>query len=311
MIEDYIGSNKFREILSQYLKDYNRRFVVYKDFLRYFDEDVSKIFLNFLSKRGFPIIKVQENKLIVEKLTYNQSYSHTNKSNLNNSGIENSNYNINTINNNTINEDSYSNNTSNNLNNRNNNPNDRNNNPNDINSNPNGTSNNLNNTSNNPNDTSINLIQYDSDNEWTVPVKINWLDGNQEYILVNKQVVLRENNSKFIVNSGSSGLFITQYPMDHLLRILKNNLSDKDKITIINDNYFLVLLNKITIKEYLQILVHFYDSNYEILKEIFYRVNLLKEFFSEEKSFTHFIGFMVKDRLSVNITYEYNGDLRN
>lgn len=204
MVEDYKKS-KFREGLSQYLKDYAYKNATSKDLCNYIEMDIDK----WIKKKGCPVVTLsRDNRLTQKRFTFLKEADAT---------------------------------------------------------------------------------QEDAEPEetlWNIPVKIDWLDGETEYVYFDKrEMSLKPKTKLFKLNSGHVGFYRVMYEDKEIpVKLLNNGLDTSDRLGIYSDAHAFTMSCDYTIPQYMEIAKFVKgEKNFDVFGEVMQGMGMLKSVFYDRR----------------------------
>jgi puromycin-sensitive aminopeptidase len=135
---------------------------------------------------------------------------------------------------------------------------------------------------------------------WIIPVKISYLGkGTESFEFEGETKMVKKKSSLYKLNEGAAGFYRVMYPEDVLEGLLKEQLSDANRLSLINDVFALAFGSYQPIKDRLK-LVGGYENeqNYEIMAAILYNLSSISSIFYNDPDVLPYIQGMARDLVS-------------
>lgn len=131
------------------------------------------------------------------------------------------------------------------------------------------------------------------DTMWNIPLKIDWLDGETEYICFDKkEMTLKPKTELFKLNSNQVGFYRVMYEdKDIPMKLLEKGLDTSDRLGIYGDIHALTMSCDYTIPQYMEIAKFVKgEKNFDVFGEIMHGIGVLKSvFYDRRECFEKFI----------------------
>lgn len=124
------------------------------------------------------------------------------------------------------------------------------------------------------------------DSPWNIPVKIDWLNGETEYIhFETRKMSVKPKTKLFKLNSDQVGFYRVKYEdVEIPIKLLNNGLGVNDRLGIYSDIHALTLSCDYTIPQYMKIAEFVKgEGNFDVFEEVMHGIGMLKSIFYDKR----------------------------
>lgn len=135
---------------------------------------------------------------------------------------------------------------------------------------------------------------------WVVPIKINFFgEGVDTFELSERSMEIERRSTMYKLNEGSSGFYRVIYPEESLNNLLNADLSEINRLNLVNDVFALAFGSYQSIKERLGLVVNYkHERNYEVFYSVVYSLLNIASIFYDDKDVLPYIRGIIKELVS-------------
>lgn len=135
---------------------------------------------------------------------------------------------------------------------------------------------------------------------WTVPIRINFIgNGVDTFEMSERSVEIERKSDVYKLNEGSSGFYRVLYPEENLNNLFKAELSESNRLNLLNDVFALAFGSYQSIKERLRLVKNYRsEENYEILFSMVNNLSKIISIFYDDKNVLSYVRGLIGDLVS-------------
>jgi puromycin-sensitive aminopeptidase len=135
---------------------------------------------------------------------------------------------------------------------------------------------------------------------WIIPMKISYIGrGVDSFEFGGERMVIEKKSDLYKLNEGAAGFYRVMYPEAVLERLLREDLSDANRLNLVNDVFALAFGSYQSIKDRLRLVGEFRnEKNYEILSAIVHNLSMVSSIFYDDPEVLPYVQGIVRDLVS-------------
>lgn len=132
---------------------------------------------------------------------------------------------------------------------------------------------------------------------WVIPVKINFIGkGTESFEFSGRTLEIEKKSDVYKLNEGSSGFYRVQYPEQNLNSLFEGDLSEANRLNLVNDVFALAFGSYQSIKDRLRLVQKYRgETNFEILSSVLFNLSKIGSIFYDDKDVLSYVQKLTMD----------------